>query len=75
MSKDGFETIAFRVRNSDYRVFQRISKQLFNSGRLKEPRTSVLSKTFLYVMANQYLMLEAQAESVLNQITKRSPSS
>jgi hypothetical protein len=75
MSKDGFETIAFRVRNSDYRVFQRISKQLFNAGRLKEPKTSTLSKTFLYVMANQYLMFEAQAESVLNQITKQSPSS
>lgn len=72
MSKDGFETIAFRVQNSDYRVFQRMSKVLFIADKLKEPKASILSKTFLYVMANQYLMFEAQPQSI-NQITKEWP--
>ena len=66
MPRDGFETIAFRVRECDYIEFQRISKQLFDVGKLKEPKVSIMSKMFLYVMANQYRIIEAQAEAIVN---------
>jgi hypothetical protein len=68
MSEDGFETIAFRVRKDDYNGFRRISKQLFDAGKLKEPKVSKMSKTFLYVMANQYRIIEAQAEAIVNHV-------
>jgi hypothetical protein len=72
MSRDEFETIAFRVRKDDYMEFRRISKQLFDVGKLKEPKISIMSKMFLYVMANQYRIIEAQAEAIVNQISVQS---
>ena len=72
MSRDEFETIAFRVRKDDYMEFRRISKQLFDVGKLKEPKVSIMSKIFLYVMANQYRIIEAQAEAIVNQISVQS---
>ena len=66
MTVDGFETIAFRVRKQDYREFQRISKELHNAGRLKDPKVSIMAKMFLYVMGNQYLSIETQAEAIIN---------
>jgi hypothetical protein len=72
MSRDEFETIAFRVRKDDYMEFRRISKQLFDVGKLKEPKVSIMSKMFLYVMANQYRIIEAQAEAIVNQISVQS---
>lgn len=58
----------FRVRKDDYNEFRRISKQLFDAGKLKEPKVSKMSKTFLYVMANQYRIIEAQAEAIVNHV-------
>lgn len=52
--------------------FRRISKQLFDVGKLKEPKVSIMSKMFLYVMANQYRIIEAQAEAIVNQISVQS---
>jgi hypothetical protein len=66
MTLDGFETIAFRVRKHDYREFQRVSKQLYNAGKLKDPKVSIMAKMFLYVMTNQYLSFEAQAEAIIS---------
>lgn len=56
----------------DYMEFRRISKQLFDVGKLKEPKISIMSKMFLYVMANQYRIIEAQAEAIVNQISVQS---
>lgn len=69
MSRDGFETIAFRVRECDYIEFRRISKELFDVGKIKEPKVSIMSKMFLYVMANQYRIIEAQAEAIVNHVS------
>ena len=71
MSQDGFQTIAFRVRKDDYIEFLRISKQLFDAGKVKEPKVSKMSM-FLYVMANQYRIIEAQAEVILNHVSAQS---
>jgi hypothetical protein len=72
MSRDGFETIAFRVRECDYVEFRRISKQLFDIGKLKEPKVSMMSKMFLYVMANPYCIIEAQAKAILDHVSVQS---
>lgn len=72
MSRDGFETIAFRVRKDDYIEFRRISKQLIDAGKVKEPKVSKMSKMFLYVMANQYRIIEARAEAILNHVSAQS---
>ena len=69
MRPDGFETIAFRVRNEDYLEFRRISKQLYNAGKLSDPKVSIMAMMFLYVMANQYLSIEAQAEAIINRVS------
>lgn len=65
MSVDNFETISFRVRKEDYREFQRVAEALAASGKIKQPKASVLAKTFLYVMTNQYKGLEEQAKAIL----------
>lgn len=74
MSADNFETVSFRVRKSDYAEFKRIATVLFNAKNpnnnmptIKEPKVSVMAKTFLYVMTNQFKNIEEQAKIVVAQ--------
>ena len=74
MSVDNFETVSFRVRKSDYAEFERVAQVLYqaknpknNMPTIKQPKVSILAKTFLYVMTNQFQELEAQAKAVLEQ--------
>ena len=74
MSADNFETVSFRVRKSDYAEFKRIANVLYaaknpnnNMPTIKEPKVSVMAKTFLYVMTNQFKNIEEQAKVVLAQ--------
>ena len=74
MSADNFETVSFRVRKSDFAEFKRIAIMLYNAKNptnnlptIKEPKVSVMTKTFLYVMANQFKKIEEQAKVVMAQ--------
>ena len=67
MSTDNFRTVSFRVRKQDYVEFERITKVLYQSGKIKDPQVSVLAKTFLYVMSNQFRDIEAKAQAIVNQ--------
>ena len=74
MSADNFETVSFRVRKSDYAEFKRIANVLYtaknpnnNMPTIKEPKVSVMAKTFLYVMTNQFKNIEEQAKIVVAQ--------
>lgn len=60
MSLHQHETISFRVRLEDLKEFKRVADILCIQGRLKKPSVGLMSKTFLYVMANQFKVLEAQ---------------
>jgi hypothetical protein len=50
--------ISFRVRSDDWKEFKRIAKILCLSGKLKKPSVGLMAKKFLYVMINQYRILE-----------------
>ena len=74
MSQDNFETVSFRVRKSDFAEFKRIATVLFNAKNpnnnmptIREPKVSVMAKTFLYVMTNQFKNIEEQAKVVVAQ--------
>ena len=74
MSLDNFETVSFRVRKSDFVEFQRVAKMLYNTrnptnnlSTIKEPKVSVMAKTFLYVMTNQFKKIEEEAKVVVAQ--------
>jgi len=74
MSSDNFETVSFRVRKSDYAEFKRIANVLYASQNpqtkqpaIREPKVSILAKTFLYVKANEFRNIEAQAQALYNQ--------
>ena len=67
MSEDNFKTVAFTVRKEDYAEFERITRVLYTSGKLKSPKVSTLAKTFLYVMTNQFKDIEAKAQAIVNQ--------
>ena len=69
MSTTEFETISFRVRLDDYREFDRVSKVLYKSGKIKQPKPSVLAKTFLYVMTNQFKQIEEQAKVIVDNVS------
>ena len=67
MSEDNFQTIAFSVRKTDYVEFERITRVLYQTGKIKQPKVSVLAKTFLYVMSNQFKDIEAKAQAIVDQ--------
>lgn len=67
MSVDSFETVSFRVRKEDYAEFQRVANSLYGAHRLKSPKVSILAKTFLYVMTNQFKDLEAKTAAIIQQ--------
>ena len=74
MSLDNFETVSFRVRKSDFAEFKRVATMLYNAKNpannlptIKEPKVSVMAKTFLYVMTNQFKKIEEEAKVVVAQ--------
>lgn len=67
MSYDNFETVSFRLPKKEFPQFQRIADSLYNAGKCKSPKVSVMAKLFLYVMSNQFLKLEEQTKAVLAQ--------
>lgn len=60
MSLNEGKIISFLVRQDDSKEFKRIADKLYILGRLKKPSVGLMCKRFLYVMANQYMFLEAQ---------------
>jgi hypothetical protein len=60
-------TISFRVRLNDLKEFERVAGVLCSQGRLKKRSVGVMAKLFLYVMTNQFKLLETLEPHIVQQ--------
>ena len=61
MSDEAGKIVAFKVSDEEYGMLDGLAKMLYENKKLPKPTVNAMAKSFLFVVTNQFIMMQDKA--------------